>query len=315
MPIGFLESSWINEWNVQPSRVKGIWNQDTMYYKKMLYRIIYGHYDFDLPEQNGNQIKWAKNWFKMLLFDWGSVGVFYTKKFGWLPLPYSILRFDVQYNPLVIQSTSNYMLDKTIRGIVGVNCGIVKIFDDFFGYDSVVTHYAEKLAAFDKGINVNIMNSSLGLYVEVDSPKEAEDVKTAYHKATAGEPLVVSGAQNKSKDILAANQKERFLPMFSQAKNMYLGTEFLEGRRTIINQFLTDIGINNANTDKRERLISNEVEANNEEIITNTDYVLNNIREGFEEINRISGLNLQVRAHNGGDLNGRILRSDTERDV
>lgn len=298
-PSTIFDTMVASEWNMQPSSVRGVCNASTAYYQRQLYRLIYGRYDFDLPTASENQIAWKYNFFRFLLFGWGSCGVFYTKKFGWIPLPYSVLEIDVQYNPLIIQSSSNYKLRKPVRGIVGFNAGLVQIYDDFYGMYDIVTHYATKLADIDKGINVNLMNTSLGLYVEVDSPKDGQDVKQAYSDATTGKPLVVS-VKNRFRE--KGPQKE-YKTMLANPKNAYLTSDFLDARRTIVNQFLTDIGIKNANTDKRERLVNAEVESNNEETGIARDYILDNIKRGFDDINRISGLSLKVRPHKGGDTN------------
>lgn len=291
-PAMMLDSMIAGEWNMQPSRVKGVCNADTGYYKRQLYHIIYGRYDFTLPKKSADQVKWEPNWFKLLLFGFGSAGVFYTRKYGWLPMPYAVLRINEQYNPQVIQGYyANYSAPGP-KGVIGINAGIVKIYDDYFGVDDLVTHYATKLADFDKGINVNLINTSLGLYMEVESPKEGQDVKKAYAEATTGKPLVVAVSSP-----VKGGKGHEYKTMLANPKQNYLGTEFLEGRRTIIDQFLTDIGIRNANRDKRERLIQSEVESNTEETSINRDYILDNIREGFYEINKISGLGLKVEPH------------------
>ena len=63
-------------------------------------------------------------------------------------------------------------------------------------------------------------------------------------------------------------------------------------KRKIINEFLTEIGINNSNLDKRERLTDNEVEANDQEVIANIQCWIDNITIGIRKINQMFGLNL-----------------------
>ena len=65
-----------------------------------------------------------------------------------------------------------------------------------------------------------------------------------------------------------------------------------------MSEFLTEIGVNNANTDKRERLTDNEVEANDSEIQLNAGYWLDNIREGIEKANAMYNLNITVNLKN-----------------
>ena len=63
----------------------------------------------------------------------------------------------------------------------------------------------------------------------------------------------------------------------------------------ILNEFFTDIGVNNANMDKRERMVANEVEANNEQVKACEDVLLRSREEACKQINRIFDLNISVK--------------------
>ena len=77
-----------------------------------------------------------------------------------------------------------------------------------------------------------------------------------------------------------------------------------------MSEFLTEIGVNNANTDKKERLTDNEVEANDSEIQLNAGYWLENMREGFDKANKMYGLNIQVELKNTYNTEGNIENVD-----
>jgi len=64
--------------------------------------------------------------------------------------------------------------------------------------------------------------------------------------------------------------------------------------RKINEQFCTDIGIPNANTDKRERLIDSEVNSNNVETATRCEMWLESIKKGIAKANDMYGLSLGV---------------------
>lgn len=66
-------------------------------------------------------------------------------------------------------------------------------------------------------------------------------------------------------------------------------------KHNLLDETLTYMGINNANTEKRERLISNEVEANNQLIMLNVDSALDWRKKACEEINKKFGLNISVK--------------------
>jgi len=71
-------------------------------------------------------------------------------------------------------------------------------------------------------------------------------------------------------------------------------------KRKIINEFLTEIGINNSNLDKRERLTDDEVNANDQEVIANIQCWIDNINEGIAKINQMFGLNLRFAVRDFG---------------
>ena len=77
-----------------------------------------------------------------------------------------------------------------------------------------------------------------------------------------------------------------------------------------MSEFLTEIGVNNANTDKKERLTDNEVEANDSEIQLNAGYWLDNIREGIEKTNKMFNLNISVNLKNTVNTEGNIENVD-----
>lgn len=59
-------------------------------------------------------------------------------------------------------------------------------------------------------------------------------------------------------------------------------------------ELYTFLGLNNANTDKRERLITSEVDANNGQIMMALDVAFKNRQLACEEINKKYGLNIKV---------------------
>ena len=58
--------------------------------------------------------------------------------------------------------------------------------------------------------------------------------------------------------------------------------------------FDTDIGIPNSNTDKKERLIVDEVNSNNEETLSKCSLWLDHCKKGCDKINQMFGNYLQT---------------------
>ena len=83
--------------------------------------------------------------------------------------------------------------------------------------------------------------------------------------------------------------------MFANVKQTFIADDVMLLRRKIVNDFLSDIGINNANLDKRERLNEQEVNANNEEVRFNVLNWLDTIQEGLDVANRLYKMGLKIK--------------------
>lgn len=277
-PISFQEYGLIDHFSMQPFDVKGVANRGVEYYKRLLYTKIFSLFEFQLPPT------WKVNWFRYFLFKFGSIGVIYTKEFGWIAQPYGVSKLDIYYNPQQI-TVSNANLPEVKTGVVGVNAGIIHCFDDYRGFEDIVTRFATDLAQLDKAIEVNLMNCNATVLFEAENKKQADEVKEAYARATQGEPFVAI-----NKDSMGEGLK----PMFQSASSNYIVDKLLTARRGIMNNFLTEIGIRNANYEKKERLNSQEVNENNDETKAIISVVYDNIKEDISKINAMSGLDIKV---------------------
>lgn len=278
-PVGWQCQSFLDHFNLQPSVVKGRANVDTEIHKRYLWFKVFSVLKFNIPKY------WPVNWFRFWLYKFGSSAVIYTKEYGWINMPYGIKQLDIYYQPKqIIVSSSHLKMEK--HGIIGVNAGIIHLLDDFYGLDDLVTYYAEMLAQIDRDINVSLMNSNVGLIAEAQSKKEADTVKEAYGDATCGKPLVIVN-KNLGEDL-------NIRPIMGDPTKQYIVDKLLVSRRGIINSFLTDIGISNANYEKKERMNEAEVTQNDQETDAVIDVILDNLNESFDEINKISGLGLAV---------------------
>lgn len=279
-PIMFGQQQLLNYFNIQPSEVKAVCNEGTEFYKRYLYSKVYSTLQFSIPES------WDLNYFRFWLFHYGSIGVIYTREYGWVAQPYSITELNLYYNPRKI-TVYNQFIKKPKTGIIGINAGIIKVMDDYYGLDDIVTRYAVELAQIDKAVNVNLMICNVTSMFEADSKKQADEIKEAYTQATQGKPLVVL-----NKEVMNGKSITTLLP---SAGSNYIVDKLLQARRAIINAFLTEIGIRNANYEKRERLNSQEVAENNDETKAIISIIFDNIKECMERINKFSGLGLDVK--------------------
>lgn len=273
MPYDYTAQAFTDFFNKQPAQVKGVWNDATQYHKRYLWFMIYSVFKITISEE------WSMNWFRFWLFQFGSIAVLYTKEYGWIAYPYAVQRLDLYYQPKDIVVTSPFLEGEKI-GRIGVNAEIVYLLDDFYGLNDLVTRYAEKLANIDKAIDIAIMNTNVAYVFSADNKKQADTIKEAYAQATTGQPFVTL-----NKDTLG---NDTVTPFFPGVKNNYVVDLLLSAKRTIINEFLTKVGIRNANYDKKERLNSQEVSENDDETRSIISIIHDNIKKSFDRINKLS---------------------------
>ena len=268
--------------NVDPS------SASFMYYVRALFRKAMSIYEFDNIPDN-----WDYDYFISILLSQGFITVTDTA-LGVLPLRCGVSGINVYNHPTTV-IIANPVLGNLERTI-DEDCTLIKIAFDYRGIMDIVYRNATLLSECDSSISVNLMNSKVAFIGLVESKAQANSMKLMYDMISKGEPAVfVKGSQINSDTILYNHVKENFVAGDIQIL-----------KRKIMSEFLTEIGVNNANTDKKERLTDNEVEANDSEIQLNGGYWLENIQEGLEKTNSMFGLNLTVKLKNTVNTEGEI---------
>lgn len=283
-----LERSYIS---IRPKNVTPA-STSFMYYVSNLFRKAMSVYEFEgIPEN------WDYDYFISNLLAQGFIAITDTE-LGVLPLRCGISGINVFNHPTDI-IIANPVLGNIQRKI-NVDAALIKIAYNYRGILDICYRYAAMLSDCDSAITVNLMNSKVTFIGLVESKQQAQSMKLMYDKITAGEPAVfVKGSQINSDTILYNHVKENFVAGDIQLL-----------KRKIMSEFLTEIGVNNANTDKRERLTDNEVEANDSEIQLNASYWLDNIKEGLAVANKMFDLDITAKLKDTVNTEGEILHDD-----
>ena len=260
----------------RPKDVDGVANTSALYYRAKLLRLILQRFDFqNIPDT------WELDYFLTHLFVDGTICVTDTSA-GILALKCGLTGIGIYEQPTEC-IIANPVLGNFKRTI-GEDCEIVRIQYDYMGVNWIIERYATLLAMCDSGIAVNLLNTKATYVFGATSKQQAETFKAIYDKITMGEPAVFTTTDN------AGLIKEQMFTM--PAKENYIADDVQLLKRKIVNEFLTDIGINNTNLDKRERLTNDEVNANNDEVLANIQHWYDNINEGISKVNKMFGLDI-----------------------
>ena len=254
------------------------------YFTKYLLQKAMSVFEWDLPET------WNKDYFLYVLYCWGYVAVVNTDKFGVIPQGCGLKGYDVFYAP-THAVIANPLLSGILEPRIGTQCELLKLQPDFSGILDLVGHYAEQMALASQSVSVNLLNSKLSYVFTAKTKALAESLKKMYDQIASGEPAVVIDSRLKN----AADGEETWKAFEQNVGGNYIVTDLLADLRKIEAMFDTEIGIPNANTDKRERLIQDEVNANNIETYSKCAMWLENLQDACKRVNDMFGLSIAVR--------------------
>ena len=254
------------------------------YFTKYLLQKAMSVFEWDLPAT------WNKDYFLYVLYCWGYVAVVNTDKFGVIPQGCGLKGYDVFYAP-THAVIANPLLSGILEPRIGTQCELLKLQPDFSGILDLVGHYAEQMALASQSVSVNLLNSKLSYVFTAKTKALAESLKKMYDQIASGEPAVVIDSRLKN----AADGEETWKSFEQNVGGNYIVTNLLADLRKIEAMFDTEIGIPNANTDKRERLIQDEVNANNIETYSKCAMWLENLQDACKRVNDMFGLSISVR--------------------
>lgn len=225
---------------------------------------------------------WDVNYFLRVLFVTGFCGIIDTPQYGIVPQWGTISGRDLYYRPTTFRCVNPYIERLQPEYSIGGDCALIRLTGRYCGIMDLINFYADQMALIAENVGINMFTVRSGYVAITGSKAGAEALKKAYDYASEGNPFVVL-----DKELLREDGKIPWEYFAKDLKNNYLVTDLLADLQKIRNMFYTDIGITNANTDKRERLISDEVNANNASTYAKCDLWLDNIRTGLEEAKRL----------------------------
>lgn len=283
LPVNY---EFINQYNAMrsPSTVHCRNTALVEYYTRYLFQKVISVFEFEgLPEE------WADNYFKYVLFGYGVIAVIYTDKYGVICQDCGLSGFDVFYQP-----TRCIIANPHLPGLkefkIHENCEIIKLQPDYGSVMDLVTTYANLMALALETTGANLLNSKLSYVFFAENKTAAESFKKLYDRVASGEPMAVIDKNPLMEDGTPAWQ------IFTQNVGQnYITDRLLNDMKTLEDQFNTVIGVPNANTQKRERMITDEVNANNVDTQCRVNLWLETMNKDIEQVNKMFGTDIKVK--------------------
>lgn len=295
---------FINQYNAaqNPSTVHCKNNALTMFFKRYLYQRVFSVFKWEAPKN------WNMDYFQFVLYRCGYIAILNTRQFGVIPQICGLRGYNVFYAP-----THAVIVNPFFTGIVepkiDKQCTVLKLTPDYCGIDDLISYYAELMALCSEAGGMNLINSKLAYVLTAKNKAMAEGLKKIYDMIQTGNPAVVADEEYSNKNALSGDVSPLELHS-TKVKENFIAPDLWLTLRKIENDFLTKIGIPNTNVEKKERLISDEVEANREETYSIPAGWLERLQAGCEQARNMFGIHLSVDWRcppNGDNVNTRAV--------
>lgn len=262
----------------KPTEVSGIENVSSAYYFNYLLRLVKGIFEIKAPDY------WDTDFLLDTLLLDGVFGIFEnnTEPLALNCQPYGV---NVYYKPTSF-NIANPVLGNFTKTI-GVDGELIYLEEDpsingsFKTIRPLLNKYSYQLAACDRCIDQSLMNSGVTAIFSASSKKAADSFKAMFDDIAQGKPATFV---DEELGLAASNSRNL---QYTPAKDNFVCDKVQIEKRAIIEEFLTAIGINNANTSKRERLNSDEVNSNNDECYVATAVWRRNLEETTAKARRL----------------------------
>lgn len=259
---------------------------DSAFLDKLSYRMYFDR----LTELAVSMFEWVNlpetvdpRFLELCLFNDGKA-VFFNdgEELGYLCLPVMISgRYDVYKIPI---NRTAYSLNGYRNTHLNKSNSVI-IFNNMLHNNtaSVVDNFARRLWDFDRTIDVNSKAQKTPVFIKC-TEKQRLTLKNLYDQYDGNEPFIFGDASLADEPISCL-----------KTDAPYVADKIQELKTQIWNEALTYLGISNINVVKKERMISDEVTRNLGGTLAGRYSRLNARKQACEQINRLFGLNVDVR--------------------
>ena len=249
------------------------------YFKDYLMKKLMSQFMFTLPKY------WDLDYFRYILFYNGYIAVLDTgaDNYGVIPQGCALSGYNVFYRPTQA-IVSNPLIPKTMEPYINIDCTLIKLTPNYKGVWDIIDYYGDLLALCAESVGINLINTHLAYVFTAANKSAAESFKKLYDQVASGEPAVVQ-----DRNLLNDDGSPAWQAFEQDLRNKFIAPEILDAMNTIEDQFDSLVGIPNANTDKRERLITDEVNANNADTMLLRDLIYDSISHGLAETRKMFG--------------------------
>lgn len=214
------------------------------------------------------------------LIRYGMVAFFNDELYGNMILPcFNTSELNIYYEPTEVNVMGNKFDKKiSIDDVVIIRNNATADND----YDDLLT-FATRINEIELTMDINL-NAQKTPFVVLCDEKERLTFKNIINEVRKFKYAIFGTKNLKMNNVDVLN-----------TSSPYLLDKLQQQKRELFNELLSFLGINNNNVEKRERLLVDEVNANNEFILVNLEHMYEERKKACDLINEKFGTNIQVR--------------------
>lgn len=244
---------------------------------------------------DGLPAEWDADAFKYGLYKRGFLIGFESKKYGKVIVPATVAGYGLQYQPThALINTPYFRFERPLR--MGVECEAIKLTPDYRGIWDIIIKYADEMRQLDLAIRLGAKNARFTYAMTAKDDKSARALRAISQKLENGETAIIVDEKLKTRgtdpnsDVLPWQQFDRDL------KQNFIVPELQEARRDTIDDFYREIGVRIPD-DKRERMITDEVNAGEAQTFIRRDVWYKSLTESLLRFNAFMDTNITVKAN------------------
>lgn len=281
-PPFFYDHMNVQNWIEAPSTVHSRCTGLTFFFQKYLFMRAMSVYEWTLPEEINDY------YFKWVLFTYGYIGLFKTPEFGAVAQWGALEGYDLYYFPKrMIFTNPAFKRKNGIKRTINKDCVLITLTGTFTGLTDLVNFYAENLALAWEAIAVNLLQTKHTNIFGAENGKVGEELRKIIDQVLSGEPAVITSNKLFTED-------GKLLAQVFQMPVDFITPELLDAVDEILKKFDSEVGIPTANTKKRERLITGEVNSQKYEAMSRSEMWLEDMKKSCKKAKELLDIDIDV---------------------
>lgn len=168
------------------------------------------------------------------------------------------------------------------KNLTSEECVVMKNSPLYVGIFPYLNFYAKKLALTSRTMDQNL-TMQWTPYIITGDRRMLQQFKVFMKKILQGVQTIFTSKGFRMEDVNVL-----------QTNAPFIADELHGMKQAILRECMTMLGIENANMDKKERLVADEVNANNQQVIASRNIWLSERKKAIEELNKKFNLNASV---------------------